>query len=90
MQTIARLSQPIQKGIFIPIDTVIREENSADICVEKRLAVFENLMGKIGIEANGLIEIKSEIDPTKKVLRTGPYAINSVYILLMEETQCWK
>jgi len=80
MQAIAKLSQPRQKGLFIPIDAVIREENSAYIWVEKRPGVFENLMVETGVETDGMIEIKSTIDPAKKVVITGAYAINSEYI----------
>jgi Cu(I)/Ag(I) efflux system membrane fusion protein len=80
MQAIATLSQPRQKGLFIPTDAVIREENSAYIWVEKRPGVFENLMVETGVETNGMIEIKSEIDAAKKVVITGAYGINSEYI----------
>ena len=80
MQAIARLSQPKQKGLFIPTDAVIREENSAYIWVEKRPGIFENLMVETGVETNGMIEIKTAIDPSKKVVITGAYAINSEYI----------
>ncbi|MNR25431.1 hypothetical protein D3C85_1425840 [compost metagenome] len=67
------------KGLFIPIDAVIREENASYIWVEKRPGIFENLMVETGIETNGLIEIKSEIDASKKIVITGAYAINSEY-----------
>ena len=80
MQAIAKLSQPRQKGLFIPIDAVIREEKSAYIWVEKRPGVFENIMVETGLETDGMIEIKSTIDATKKVVITGAYAINSEYI----------
>jgi Cu(I)/Ag(I) efflux system membrane fusion protein len=80
MQAIAKLAQPRQKGLFIPIDAVIREENSAYIWVEKRPGVFENIMVETGVESNGMIEIKSGIDAAKKVVITGAYAINSEYI----------
>jgi Cu(I)/Ag(I) efflux system membrane fusion protein len=80
MQAVAKLSQPQQKGLFIPIDAVIREEKSSYIWVEKRPGVFENLMVETGVETNGMIEIKSEIDAAKKVVITGAYAINSEYI----------
>ena len=80
MQAIAKLSQSQQKGLFIPIDAVIREEKYSYIWVEKRPGVFENLMVETGVEANGMIEIKSEIDAAKKVVITGAYAINSEYI----------
>jgi Cu(I)/Ag(I) efflux system membrane fusion protein len=80
MQAIAKLAQPRLKGLFIPTDAVIREEKSAYIWVEKRPGVFENIMVETGLETNGMIEIKSEIDAAKKVVITGAYAINSEYI----------
>ncbi|WP_310559118.1 efflux RND transporter periplasmic adaptor subunit [Flavobacterium sp.] len=79
MQAMAKLTQSNLKGLYIPIDAVIREENASYIWVEKRPGVFESLMVETGIEANGMIEIKSEIDSAKKVVITGAYAINSEY-----------
>jgi Cu(I)/Ag(I) efflux system membrane fusion protein len=79
MQAMAKLTQSNLKGLYIPIDAVIREENASYIWVEKRPGVFENVMVETGIEANGMIEIKSEIDTTKGVVITGAYAINSEY-----------
>jgi Cu(I)/Ag(I) efflux system membrane fusion protein len=38
--------------------------------------VYENVMVETG-ESNGTIEIKTALDPTKKVVITGAYAINS-------------
>lgn len=80
MQAVAKLSQHNLKGLFIPTDAVIREENAAYIWVEKRPGVFENIMVETGLETNGMIEIKSSIDSSKKVVITGAYAINSEYI----------
>ncbi len=80
MQAIAQLSQSNQKGLFIPTDAVIREQNASYIWIEKRPGVFENLMVETGVETNGRIEIKSALDPAKKVVITGAYAINSEYI----------
>ncbi|WP_426095996.1 efflux RND transporter periplasmic adaptor subunit [Flavobacterium sp. DSR2-3-3] len=79
MQAIARLTQSNIRGVFIPSDAVIREENASYIWIEKRPGVFESLMVETGLEINGMIEIKSEMDPTKKVVITGAYAINSEY-----------
>ncbi|MFV8392872.1 efflux RND transporter periplasmic adaptor subunit [Flavobacterium sp. LB2P6] len=79
MQAIARLTQSNVIGVFIPSDAVIREENASYIWIEKRPGVFESLMVETGAEINGMIEIKSEMDPTKKVVITGAYAINSEY-----------
>ncbi|MBC7845285.1 MAG: efflux RND transporter periplasmic adaptor subunit [Flavobacterium sp.] len=80
MQAIAKLTQSNIKGLYIPTDAVIREENASYIWVEKRPGVYENLMIETGLETNGMIEIKSSIDSTKKVVITGAYAINSEYI----------
>jgi Cu(I)/Ag(I) efflux system membrane fusion protein len=79
MQAIAKITQSNAKGLFIPIDAVIQDENASYIWVEKRPGVFENVMVKTGAEINGMIEIKSEIDSSKKVVITGAYAINSEY-----------
>lgn len=81
MQAIAKLSQPNVKGLFIPTDAVIREEHATYIWIEKRQGVFENQMVETGIEVNNMVEIKSELDATKKVVITGAYAINSEYKL---------
>jgi Cu(I)/Ag(I) efflux system membrane fusion protein len=79
MQSVAKLTQSNLKAIFIPIDAVIRDENASYIWVEKSHGIFENVMVETGAEANGMIEIKSELDPSKKVVVTGAYAINSEY-----------
>lgn len=80
MQATAKIIKPNVKGIFIPTDAVIREEKSSYIWVEKSHGVYENVMVKTGIETNGMIEIKSDIDANKKVVITGAYGINSEYI----------
>ncbi|WP_367772087.1 efflux RND transporter periplasmic adaptor subunit [Flavobacterium sp. WC2421] len=79
MQANAQLIQSNLNGMFIPIDAVIRDENATFIWVEKSHGVFENVMVETGVESNGMIEIKSDIDPNKKVVITGAYAINSEY-----------
>jgi Cu(I)/Ag(I) efflux system membrane fusion protein len=75
MQAVAQLTQSNLKGLFIPIDAVIRDENATYIWVEKSHGVYENVMVETG--ENGTIEIKTALDPTKKVVITGAYAINS-------------
>lgn len=79
MQAMAKLMQSNLKGLYVPVNAVIREENSSYIWVERRPGVFENVMVETGIENNGMIEIKSDLDPSKKVVITGAYAINSEY-----------
>jgi Cu(I)/Ag(I) efflux system membrane fusion protein len=80
MQAVAKLTQSSRKGLFIPIDAVIREENHKYIWVEKSHGLFENVMVETGVESNGMVEITSEVDSTKKIVITGAYAINSEYI----------
>lgn len=79
MQAIVKLNQSNKKGLFIPVDAVIREQDASYIWIEKSPGIFENLMVETGIETNGLIEIKSAIDASKKVVITGAYSINSEY-----------
>ena len=79
MQAIAKISQSNVKGIYIPIDAIIWDENASYIWVEKRPGVFENVMVKTGAEINGRVEIKSDLDPSNRVVVTGAYAINSEY-----------
>ena len=79
MQANAQLKRSNLKGIFIPVDAVIRDENASFIWVEKSHGVFENVMVDTGVESNGMIEIKSELDANKKVVISGAYAINSEY-----------
>ena len=80
MQATANIIKPNVKGIFIPADAVIREQKASYIWVEKSHGVYENIMVTTGIETNGMIEIKSDIDTNKKIVITGAYGINSEYI----------
>ena len=80
MQAVTKLISTNIKGLFIPSDAVIRDEKASYIWIEKSPGIYENLMIEIGMETNGLIEIKSKIDASKKIVITGAYAINSEYI----------
>lgn len=79
MLAIVKIAQPNSKGLFLPVDAVIREENASYVWVEKRHGIFENVMVETGTDNNGMIEIKSGLDSSKKVVITGAYAINSEY-----------
>lgn len=79
MQANVQVTQSNQKGIFIPIDAVVRDEKVTFIWVEKSHGVFENLKVTTGLESNGMIEITSAIDTSKKIVITGVYAVNSEY-----------
>jgi Cu(I)/Ag(I) efflux system membrane fusion protein len=80
MQARVQLTQFNKKGLFIPSDAVIRDADYAYIWVEKSHGVFENMMVETGVETNGMIEIKTKIDPSKKIVVTGAYGINSEYV----------
>ncbi|MCW2120567.1 efflux RND transporter periplasmic adaptor subunit [Flavobacterium sp. 7A] len=79
MQANVQVTQSNQKGIFVPIDAVVRDEKVTFIWVEKSHGVFENLKVTTGLESNGMIEITSAIDTNKKIVITGVYAVNSEY-----------
>jgi Cu(I)/Ag(I) efflux system membrane fusion protein len=78
MQAVAQLTQSNLKGLFIPIDAVIRDENATYIWVEKSHGVYENVMVETGAESNGTIEIKTVLDPTKKVVILEPMPLIAV------------
>ena len=81
MQVVASFSKAGKKGLYLPVDAVIREQKASYIWIEREPGVFQNVMVETGIEANGMIEIKSEVDLSKKIVVTGAYAVNSEYIL---------
>ena len=79
MQGMIELSQSDLKGLFIPVDAIIREQNAAYVWIEKEKGLYKNVMVTIGAETNGLIEIKSGIKKGDIVVISGAYAINSEY-----------
>lgn len=79
MQANVQLTQSNLKGIFVPINAVVRDEKATFIWVEKSHGVFESLKVTTGVESNGMIEITSAIDTNKKIVITGVYAVNSEY-----------
>lgn len=81
MQAIAKIKHSHTKGLFLPIDAVIQEQGASYIWIEKKHNVFEKQMVKTGTTINGMIEIRSAIDPSQKVVFSGAYAINSEYKL---------
>ncbi|MDQ5928917.1 MAG: rane fusion protein copper/silver efflux system [Bacteroidota bacterium] len=79
LQALVQLKQKTVKGLFIPADALIREQNGAYIWLEKKEGVFEIIRVETGLEQNGQIEIKTPIDAHKKIVITGAYGINSEY-----------
>lgn len=79
MQAIVRLTKSNIKGIFIPADAVIRDQNGSSIWVEKSKGVFKNIKVTLGTESNGMVELTSDLDPEAKIVITGAYAVNSEF-----------
>lgn len=79
MQAMVRLTRSEIKGLFLPTDAVIREQKANFIWLEKKPGIFEVATVITGIESNGQIEILSVLDPTKKIVLSGAYALTSEY-----------
>ncbi len=79
MQAIVKLTKANTKGVFIPVDAVIRDQNGNSIWVEKKIGVFHNVKVDLGAESNGMVEITSALDPETKIVITGAYAVNSEF-----------
>lgn len=79
MQGLVTINQEIQKGIFIPSNALIREENATYVWIEKEEGLYQNKMVQIGQESEGWMEIKSGLEIGQRVVITGAYAINSEY-----------
>lgn len=79
MQARVKLTRSEIKGMFLPTDAVIREQHANFIWLEKSPGVFEVAKVMTGIESNGQIEVLSELDPAKKIVISGAYALTSEY-----------
>jgi Cu(I)/Ag(I) efflux system membrane fusion protein len=79
MQARVKLTRSEIKGIFLPGDAVIREQHANFIWLEKSPGVFEVARVETGSETKGQIEILSDLDPAKKIVVSGAYALNSEY-----------
>jgi Cu(I)/Ag(I) efflux system membrane fusion protein len=67
-------------AISLPIDAVLRDENSATIWIEKRPGVYVARMVKTGSDDGYSIEITSGLQPGEVVVTSGAYLINSEYV----------
>lgn len=79
MQGVASIHRSNMKGLFIPVNAIVREEKASYIWLKKSPGVYINKMVETGVEINGMVEIKSGIDSLTDVVITGAYAINSEY-----------
>jgi Cu(I)/Ag(I) efflux system membrane fusion protein len=74
---VTKLTQSNRKGLFIPIDAVIREENHKYIWLKSH-GLFENVMVETGVEP--MEWSKSHRKWIVQKNRCYAYAINSEYI----------
>ncbi|OCB74404.1 efflux RND transporter periplasmic adaptor subunit [Flavobacterium crassostreae] len=79
MQAVATLYNTSSKAVFIPADALIRDQKATYVWVEKKHGVYQKIRVETGIESGGAVEIKTQLDPNKRVVITGAYAINSEY-----------
>ncbi|NNV55436.1 efflux RND transporter periplasmic adaptor subunit [Panacibacter sp. KCS-6] len=69
-----------RKGISLPVDAVIRNENASSVWIKTGHNSFVNKMVQTGIETENSIEILSGIKEGDAVVVTGAYLVNSEYI----------
>ena len=66
--------------LTLPKDAVIQESKGATVWLQTGTNTFKSKMIEIGMEDNGLIEIKSGLQPGDVVVVSGAYLLNSEYI----------
>lgn len=66
--------------LTLPKDAVIQESKGATVWLQTGANTFKSKMVEIGMEDNGLIEIKSGLQPGDVVVVSGAYLLNSEYV----------
>ncbi len=66
--------------LTLPIDAVIQESKGATVWLQTGTNTFKSKMIEIGMEDDGLIEIKSGLQPGDVVVVSGAYLLNSEYV----------
>jgi len=67
-------------ALSLPVDAVLRNENSATVWVKTGEHTFKNKSVTIGLENDDRIEITGGLEPGEAVVTSGAYLINSEYI----------
>ncbi len=68
------------RTLTLPTDAVIRESKGATVWLQTGTNTFKSKMIEIGMEDNGLVEIKSGLQPGDVVVVSGAYLLNSEYV----------
>lgn len=66
--------------LMLPTNAVIQESKGATVWLQTGTNTFKSKMIEIGMEDNGLIEIKSGLQPGDVVVVSGAYLLNSEYV----------
>lgn len=68
------------RTLTLPTDAVIQESKGATVWLQTGINTFKSKMIEIGMEDNGLVEIKSGLQPGDVVVVSGAYLLNSEYV----------
>ena len=80
MPAYVTIKDPQRKTLTLPIDAVLRNGKMAVVWVETAQNTFKSRMVDTGLEGDGLIEIRSGLQPGDIVVITGAYLLQSEYI----------
>jgi len=80
MPAYVTIKDPQRKTLTLPIDAVLRNGKMAVVWVETEQNTFKSRMVDTGLEGDGLIEIRSGLQPGDIVVITGAYLLQSEYI----------
>ncbi len=80
MSAYVTLKDPRRKTLSLPSDAVLRNGSMSTIWVETAQNTFKSRMVQTGQEGDGLIEIKSGLQPGDAIVTSGAYLLQSEYI----------
>ncbi|MBB4801730.1 efflux RND transporter periplasmic adaptor subunit [Flavobacterium aquidurense] len=80
MAAYVTIQSPSRKGIFLPINAVLRNGKMASVWVQIAPDKFKSKMVTIGEEGNGLIEVLSGVEKGEVIVISGAYLLQSEYV----------
>jgi Cu(I)/Ag(I) efflux system membrane fusion protein len=80
MPAYVTVRDPRRKMLSLPSDAVLRNGNMSEIWVETASKTFKIRMVETGQEGEGLVEIRSGLQPGDAVVISGAYLLQSEYI----------
>jgi len=79
MSAYVTIKNPQHNTLSLPVDAVIRENQSASVWIQTGNNKFKYKMVELGLESNDRIEIKSGLKAGDVVVVSGAYLLNSEY-----------